>query len=94
MDLLKNSSKNINVKATSFANSPPNQMSHCPQWGSDWKVREGSATSSMVSGWWDVILCLGRLRAADEAVGETTAAAASMSNEVVEGAGWVAAAGR
>ena len=40
--------QNMNVKVNSFANSPPNQMSHCPQWGSDWKVREGSVTSSMV----------------------------------------------
>ena len=35
------------IDATSFSNSPPNQMSHCPQWGSDWKVREESATSLM-----------------------------------------------
>ena len=35
------------IDATSFANSPPNEMSHCLQWGLDWKVREGSATSLM-----------------------------------------------
>ena len=66
------------LKVTTFANSPPNQISHCPQWGLDRKVREGSATSSMCS-WQKVILILGRLRCSSGVV--TTAAAASKSRE-------------
>ena len=62
MVFAQNRNKNMNIKATSFANSrSPNQMSHCSQWGSDWTVREGSATSSMCSRC-KVILVLGRLR--------------------------------
>ena len=63
-------------------------MSHCPQWGSDWKAREESATSSVVCSWWDVVLILGKRGAADEAGRvSTTVAATSRSSEVVGGVG-------
>ena len=60
--LAQNCNKSISVKGTSFANSPPNQMSHCLQWGSDWKAREGSDTSLVVCSRWKVIFIRGRLR--------------------------------
>ena len=63
MGFAQNSNKkNMNMKPfPSLTLAPPNQMLHCPQWGLDWSVREGSATFSMCSRW-KVILILGRLR--------------------------------